>query len=77
MTQTTPPAPGRAKKLIAFRPEQVQALDTIAEDSGTNFTATVLEAVDAYIAAHDSTTQQIVDRLVTKNAGLLERLKDA
>jgi hypothetical protein len=77
MTQTAPLTPGRAKKLIAFRPEQVKALDTIADDSGTTFTGTVLEAVDAYIAAHDSTTQQIVDRLVIKNAGLLERLKDA
>lgn len=76
MSQTTPP-PARAKKLIAFRPDQVNALASIADDTGSNFTATVLDAVDAYIAAHDSATQQIVDRLVNQNAGLLGRLHDA
>ncbi|WP_223692463.1 hypothetical protein [Leifsonia poae] len=75
MTHMTPPA--RSKKLIAFREDQVRALGSIADDTGSNFTATVLDAVDAYIAAHDSTTQQIVDRLASKNAGLLERLRDA
>lgn len=29
------------------------------------------------IAAHDHTTQQMIDRIVTENAGLLERLRDA
>ncbi|WP_313546220.1 hypothetical protein [Leifsonia aquatica] len=48
-----------------------------AADTHTNFTATVLEAVDAYIAAHDHTTQQMIDRIVTENAGLLARLRDA
>jgi hypothetical protein len=67
----------RGKKLIAFRPDQVRALASIAEDTHTNFTATVLDAVDAYIAAHDRTTQQMIDRIVTENAGLLERLRDA
>lgn len=70
-------APPRSKKLIAFRPEQVEALSAIAADTGTNFTSTVLEAVDAYIASHDAATREIVDRLVAKNAGLLDRLKDA
>lgn len=69
--------PPRSKKLIAFRDDQIRALASIADDTGSNFTATVLDAVDAYIAAHDSTTQQIVERLATKNAGLLERLRDA
>ena len=75
MTQTMPPA--RSKKLIAFREDQVAALAAIAVDTHRNFTATVLDAVDAYIAAHDSTTQQMIDRIVTENAGLLERLRDA
>ncbi|MEY9954122.1 hypothetical protein [Leifsonia sp. EB34] len=75
MTQTMPPA--RSKKLIAFRDDQVTALAAIAADTHTNFTATVLDAVDAYIAAHDSATQQMIDRIVTENAGLLERLRDA
>jgi hypothetical protein len=67
----------RGKKLIAFRADQVEAIAAIADDTGTTFTATVLDAVDAFIAAHDSATQQIVDRLVANNAGLLERLRDA
>ncbi|KQR50765.1 hypothetical protein ASF88_16145 [Leifsonia sp. Leaf336] len=75
MTQTVP-AP-RSKKLIAFRDDQVAALAAIAEDMHSNFTATVLDAVDAYIAAHDKTAQQMIDRIVTENAGLLERLRDA
>ena len=75
MTQTAP-AP-RSKKLIAFREDQVEALSAIAADTHTNFTATVLDAVDAYIAAHDHTTQQMIGRIVTDNAGLLSRLRDA
>jgi ABC-type Fe3+-hydroxamate transport system substrate-binding protein len=75
MTQTVPAA--RSKKLIAFRDDQVAALAAIAADTHTNFTATVLEAVDAYIAAHDHSTQQMVDRIVAENAGLLDRLRDA
>lgn len=75
MTQTIPPA--RSKKLIAFRDDQVAALAAIAADAHSNFTATVLDAVDAYIAAHDRTTRQLVDRIVRENAGLLERLRDA
>ena len=75
MSQTAPAA--RAKKLIAFRTDQVEALDSIAKETGSSFTAAVSEAVDSYIAAHDSATQQILDRLVAANAGLLERLKDA
>ena len=75
MTQTVPPA--RRKKLIAFRDDQVAALAAIAADTHTNFTATVLDAVDAYIAAHDRTTQQMIDRIVTDNSGLLDRLRDA
>jgi hypothetical protein len=70
-------AAARSKKLIAFRDDQVQALAAIAADTGGNFTSTVLDAVDAYIAAHDSATQQIVDRLVATNSGLLDRLRDA
>ncbi|MDR6970002.1 hypothetical protein [Leifsonia shinshuensis] len=69
--------PGRSKKLIAFRDDQIAALSEIAADTHTNFTATVLDAVDAYIAAHDHTTQEIVDRLMRQNAGLLDRLRDA
>lgn len=75
MAQTTPLA--RNKKLIAFREDQVVALAAIADDTHSNFTATVLDAVDAYIAAHDHTTQQMIDRIVTENAGLLERLRNA
>jgi ABC-type Fe3+-hydroxamate transport system substrate-binding protein len=67
----------RSKKLIAFRDDQVAALAAIAEDTHSNFTATVLDAVDAYIATHDKTAQQMIDRVVTENAGLLERLRDA
>ena len=33
------------------------------------------EAGDA--AAHDHATQEMIDRIVTENAGLLERLRDA
>ncbi|WP_431219775.1 hypothetical protein [Leifsonia xyli] len=75
MVQTTHPA--RSKKLIAFRLDQVEALTAIAADTDKTFTAAVLDAVDAYIAAHDRTTQQIVDRIVAQNAGLMERLHDA
>ncbi len=75
MDQTTTPA--RSKKLIAFRADQVEALTTIAADTQSSFTSTVLDAVDAYIAAHDRTTQQLIDRIVTQNAGLIERLRDA
>ncbi|SEI07797.1 MULTISPECIES: hypothetical protein [unclassified Leifsonia] len=75
MSQTAPLV--RSKKLIAFREDQVAALSAIADDTHSNFTATVLDAVDAYIAAHDRTTQQMVDRIVTENSGLLERLRDA
>lgn len=75
MSQTTQPL--RSKKLISFREDQVAALASIAADTHTNFTATVLEAVDAYIAAHDRTTQQMIERIVAENAGLLERLRDA
>jgi hypothetical protein len=75
MAQTT--LPGRSKKLIAFRDDQVEALAAIAEDTHSTFTATVLEAVDAYIAAHDRTTQQMIDRIVSRNAGLIDRLRDA
>jgi predicted transcriptional regulator len=67
----------RTKKLIAFRPEQVEALDEIAAETGETFTALIGAAVDDYIAAHDKTTQQILDRIVATNAGLLERLRDA
>jgi hypothetical protein len=67
----------RSKKLISFREDQVEALAEIAADTHSTFTATVLDAVDAYIAAHDRTTQQMIDRIVTQNAGLLERLRDA
>lgn len=74
MPQTAAP---RSKKLIAFRDDQVKALAAIAEDTHSTFTTTVLDAVDAYIATHDRATQQIIDRLVTQNAGLLERLRDA
>lgn len=70
-------APARSKKLIAFRDDQVQALAAIAEDTGSTFTATVLDAVDSYIAAHDRTTQQMIDRIVSQNSGLLDRLRDA
>jgi len=28
-------------------------------------------------AAHDHTTQQMIDRIVSRNSGLLERLRDA
>lgn len=76
MAQTATPA-ARDKKLIAFRPDQIRALVSIAEDTHTSFTATVLDAVDSYIAAHDRTTQQMIERIVTENAGLLERLRDA
>ncbi|MGN6427121.1 hypothetical protein [uncultured Leifsonia sp.] len=75
MTDTR--AIARRKKLIAFREDQVEALAAIADDTHSNFTATVLDAVDAYIAAHDHTTKQMVDRIVRQNAGLLERLRDA
>lgn len=75
MTQTMPG--GRSKKLIAFRDDQVAALAAIAADTDTNFTATVSEAVDAYIAAHDRATQQMIDRIVSENAGLIARLRDA
>lgn len=68
---------GRTKKLIAFRADQVSAVDRIAAEAGTSFTAVVLEAVDAHIAAHESATQQILGRIVQQNAGLLERLRDA
>ncbi|MDN4615805.1 hypothetical protein P5G50_15235 [Leifsonia sp. F6_8S_P_1B] len=68
---------GRTKKLIAFRADQVSAVDRIATEAGTSFTSVVLEAVDAHIAAHDSATQQILRRIVQQNAGLLERLRDA
>jgi|GEM_PF-3177564 len=70
-------APARSKKLIAFRDDQVEAITAIAADTHGTFTSTVLDAVDAYIAAHDHTTQQIVDRIVSENAGLLDRLRDA
>ncbi len=69
--------PARSKKLISFREDQVEALTAIATDTHSNFTATVLDAVDAYIAAHDRTTQQMIDRVVSQNSGLLERLRDA
>ena len=75
MAITSPPA--KSKKLIAFRPDQVEAIASIAGETGSTFTATVLEAVDAYLAAHDAATQQIIDRLAAQNAGLLDRLKDA
>jgi hypothetical protein len=75
MSQTMPVA--RSKKLIAFREEQVAALSAIAADTHSSFTATVLDAVDAYIASHDQATRQLVDRVVSQNAGLLERLRDA
>ena len=68
---------GRRKKLISFREDQIEALDAIADDTHSNFTATVLDAVDAYIAAHDRTTQEMIDRVVSQNAGLIERLRDA
>jgi len=74
MTMT---APARSKKLIAFRDDQVEALAAIAEDTDSTFTATVLDAVDSYIAAHDRNTQQMIDRIVSQNSGLLERLRDA
>ena len=70
-------APGRSKKLISFREDQVEALAAIASDTHTSFTATVLEAVDAYIAAHDHSTQEMIDHIVAQNSGLLERLRDA
>jgi len=69
--------PRRSKKLIAFREDQIAALAAIAADTHSTFTATVLDAVDSYVAAHDHTTQQIVDRLVDINSGLIERLRDA
>ncbi|MGO4533842.1 hypothetical protein [Leifsonia sp. 2MCAF36] len=75
MAQVT--LPQRSKKLISFREDQVEALAAIADDTHSNFTATVLDAVDAYIAAHDRATQQMIDRVVSQNAGLLERLRDA
>ncbi|MCI0158008.1 hypothetical protein KNO15_15010 [Leifsonia shinshuensis] len=75
MTQTEPVH--RSKKLIAFRDDQVAMLSAIADDTHSTFTATVLDAVDAYIAAHDRVVQQAIDRIVTENAGLLERLRDA
>ena len=70
-------SPPRSKKLISFRDDQVEALAAIAADTDSTFTATVLEAVDAYIAAHDRTTQQMIERIVSQNSGLLERLRDA
>jgi len=70
-------APRRSKKLISFRDDQVNALAAIALDTHGTFTGAVLDAVDAYIAAHDRTVQQMIDRIVTENEGLLERLRDA
>jgi hypothetical protein len=75
MVQAT--APHRTKKLISFRDDQVDALAVIADETDSSFTSTVLDAVDAYIAAHDRTVQQVIDRIVTQNAGLLDRLRDA
>ena len=75
MPQTT--TSPRSKTLIAFRADQGEALTAIAADTHGTFTSTVLDAVDAYIAVHDRTTQQLVDRIVKQNAGLIERLRDA
>jgi hypothetical protein len=69
--------PARTKKLIAFRPDQIAALDTIAAEDGESFTAAVLEAVDTFIASRDKTTNQILQRITSTNAGLLDRLRDA
>lgn len=70
-------ARARSEKLISFREDQVEALAAIADDTHSTFTATVLDAVDAYIAAHDRTTQQMIDRIVAQNSRLLERLRGA
>lgn len=38
---------------------------------------TIIAMRDDQLAPHDSTTQQMIDRIVTENVGLLERLRDA
>ncbi|CAJ1494449.1 CopG family transcriptional regulator [[Mycobacterium] burgundiense] len=59
--------------------EQTEALRRQAAAEGRSMQAVALSAIDEYIArrAHESKVDSAMQRVVTEEAGVLDRLKDA
>lgn len=59
--------------------EQTEALRRQAADEGRSMQAVALSAIDEYIArrAHKTRVDAVLRRVVSEEAGVLERLKDA
>lgn len=59
--------------------EQTEALRRQADAEGRSMQAVALAAIDEYIArrAHEAKVAAALTRVVRKEAGVLERLKDA
>ncbi|MBU8817813.1 CopG family transcriptional regulator [Mycolicibacterium goodii] len=59
--------------------EQTEALRRQAAAEGRSMQAVALSAIDEYIArrAHKTRVETVLDRVISEEAGVLERLKDA
>jgi hypothetical protein len=66
---------------MTLRPsdQQAEALRQQAADEGRSMQAVALSAIDEYIArrAHKVKVADVLQRVVSEEAGVLERLKDA
>jgi hypothetical protein len=77
MPHAEAPTASKHKKLIAFRQDQVDALNSITDSTGATFTAAVLEAVDEYIEVRSAGVRDAIKGIMQTDAELFEMLRDA